>query len=155
MFPVIVAAGVGARRLLERFRTQAWRPSPALLAAALPALLIGWAAGRVPPALGADAWLYTQPAAADRLLSAVAVIPANAAVYADDGAVVWLSNRTQVRILYANTRPDSYIVIDRNAYAHRADPVTGRADVIATLQASGRPLLVDDGRFLVWGPVPA
>ncbi|MFI5282440.1 MAG: DUF2079 domain-containing protein [Candidatus Dormibacterales bacterium] len=154
MFPVIVAAGIGARRLLAARKLPAWLPAPALLCGALPALVIGWAAGRLPPALGAESWLYTQPDAVSRLLSATSVIPAGAPVTADDGAVVWLSNRTRVGVFYDSASNDTYVVIDRDAYAHRNDKVLGRAGAIARLQASGRPLLADDGRFQVWGPVP-
>ena len=153
MFPLIIAAGVGARRLLERKDLPRLLPAPALMLAAIPALVIGFTAGRLPPALGADQWLYDQPSAADRLLAATSVIPADAAVYADDGAAVWLSNRVHVTTLGGTPRPDSYIVIDRDAYAHRGDPVPDRADVIAQMQQSGRRLLGDDGRFQVWGPV--
>jgi hypothetical protein len=38
------------------------------------------------------------------------------------------------------------------AYAHRGDQVADRTDAIAKLQASGRRLLADDGRFQVWSP---
>jgi len=152
MFPLILAAGVGAKRLLERKDLPRRLPAPALVLGALPALVIGFAAGRLPPALGAEPWLYDQPSAAGRLLAAAAVIPADAAVYADDGAVVWLSNRVHVG-LYNTSVPDSYIVIDRDAYAYRGTLTAGRTDAIAQMQQSGRPLLVDDGRFQVWGPL--
>jgi uncharacterized membrane protein len=153
IFPLIVAAGIGARKLLERRSLPAWLPSPALLALAVPAILIGFLAGRLPPALGAEQWLYSQPPAVQRLLAATRVIPPVAPVFADDGAAVWLTNRTWIAIWYDQPAPDRYVVIDRQAYAHRGDPVAGRADAIARLQASGRRLLVDDGRFQVWSPV--
>jgi uncharacterized membrane protein len=152
MFPLIVAAGIGARRLLEKRRVPAWLPAPALLALAVPAILIGFLAGRLPPALGAEQWLYSQPPAADRLLAATSVIPRGAPVFADDGAAVWLTDRTWIAIWYNQPTPDRYVVIDRQAFAHRGDPVSGRADAIALLQASRRRLLLDDGRFQVWSP---
>jgi hypothetical protein len=151
-FPLIVAAGFGARRLLERPTGAAWLPAPALLGAALPALMVGFLAGGLPPALGADQWLYARPPAVDRLLAATAVIPRGAPVYADDGAAVWLTDRTQIWILYDHPQPDRYVVIDRQAWGHRGDPVAGRADAIALMSATGRRLLVDDGRFQVWSP---
>jgi hypothetical protein len=153
VFPLIVAAAVGGRRLLERKNLPRFSPAPILVAAALPALLIGFVGGRLPPSLAAEQWLYEQPAAADRLLAATRVIPPNAQVYADDGAAVWLSNRVHVGILFDNSSPDSYVVIDRDAYAHRGDPSPGRAAAIAQMEQSGRRLLVDDGRFQVWSPV--
>lgn len=152
MFPVILAAGFGGKRLLERPRFPAWLPAPALLACAIPALIIGFAAGGLPPALGADQWLYARPPAAARLLAATAVIPRGAPVYADDGAAVWLTDRTQIWILYDRPQPDHFVVIDRQAWAHRGDPATARADAIALMVATGRRLLIDDGRFQVWSP---
>jgi uncharacterized membrane protein len=152
MFPLIVAAGFGARRLLEQRSVLTRLPAPALLFAAVPALVIGLTLGRLPPALGADSWLYDRPPAVDRLLAATALIPADAPLYADDGAAVWLSDRSRIGILYDQPEPDRYVVIDRQAWAHRDDRAVGRADAIALMQATGRRLLFDDGRFEVWSP---
>jgi len=153
MFPLILAAGFGARRLLDQPEFPAWRlPAPALLVFGVPALLIGFAAGGLPPALGAEQWLYERPPAVDRLLSVTSIIPPGAPVYADDGAAVWLTDRTQIWILYDHPQPDHYVVIDRQAWGHRGDPIANRADAIALMSASGRRLLVDDGRFQVWSP---
>jgi uncharacterized membrane protein len=154
MFPLILVAGFGARRLLEQSTIPAWLPAwlpaPALLVCAAPAFVIGFAAGGLPPALGAEQWLYQRPPAAERLLAVTAVIPAGAPVYADDGAAVWLTDRAQIGILYDKPRPDRYLVIDREDWIH--DPATARADAIALMPATGRRLLVDDGRFQVWSP---
>jgi uncharacterized membrane protein len=152
MFPLIVAAGFGARKLLEQPTLTSWLPAPALVGCAVPALILGFVAGGLPPALGADQWLYARPPAAARLLAATAVIPRGAPVYADDGAAVWLTDRTQIWILYDRPKPDHYVVIDRQAWAHRGDPVAARADAIALMAATGRRLLADDGRFQVWSP---
>jgi uncharacterized membrane protein len=153
MFPLIVAAGFGARRLLVQPAFGAWHmPAPALVGFAAPALIVGFVAGGLPPALGAESWLYQRPPAVDRLLSATAVIPRGAPVYADDGAAVWLTDRAQIWILYDHPQPDHYVVIDRQAWGHRGDRVASRADAIALMSATGRRLLVDDGRFQVWSP---
>lgn len=154
MFPLIVAAAMGGRRLLAQRTLPAWLPAPLLLAGAVPALILGFAAGRLPPSLGADTWLYTQPAAADRLLAAARVIPPGAPVYADDGAAVWLTDRIELTTIPAQLAPDRYVVIDRQDWYHRDDPGASRtrADVIARMPATGRRLLVDDGRFQVWSP---
>jgi hypothetical protein len=153
MFPLIVAAGIGARRLFEHSSFPTWRmPAPALFAFAVPALCVGFVGGGLPPALGAEHWLYERPPAVDRLLSATSVIPRGAPIYADDGAAVWLTDRTQIWILYDHPQPDHYVVIDRQAWGHRGDQVAGRADAIALMTATGRRLLVDDGRFQVWSP---
>jgi hypothetical protein len=152
MFPLIVAAGFGARRLFDQPGALTRIPARALLFAAAPALVIGLTLGRLPPALGSNPWLYDRPPAADRLLAAAAVIPAGAAVYADDGAAVWLSDRTRIGILYDQPQRDRYVVIDRQAWAHRDDRAVGRTDAIALMTATGRRLLFDDGRFEVWSP---
>ena len=152
MFPLIVAAGFGARRWFEQPGVLARIPARALLFGGAPALVIGLILGRLPPAFGADTWLYDRPPAADRLLAAIAVIPAGAPVYADDGAAVWLSDRTRIGILYDRPQGDRYIVIDREAWAHRDDHAVGRADAIALMTTTGRRLLFDDGRFEVWSP---
>jgi hypothetical protein len=152
MFPLIVAAGFGARRLFEQPGVLTRIPARALLSGAAPALIIGLTLGRLPPAMGSDPWLYDRPPAADRLLAATAVIPAGAPVYADDGAAVWLSDRTRIGILYDQPQRDRYVVIDRQAWAHRDDRAVSRADAIALSTATGRRLLFDDGRFEVWSP---
>ena len=152
MFPLIVAGAFGARRLLAMPAIRNRVAPAAFLAAALPALVLGLVFGQVPPALGADAWLYTRPPATDRLLAAAKVIPADAAVYADDGAAVWLADRRQILVLPSQLPTDAYIVVDRQDWAHRKQAGVARADEIALLEASGRRLLVDDGRFQVWSP---
>jgi hypothetical protein len=86
-------------------------------------------------------------------MAAAKVIPADAPVYADDGAAVWLANRRQIQVLPSELPPDRYIVIDRQDWAHRKQAATARADTIALLAASGRRLLFDDGRFQVWSPL--
>lgn len=154
MFPMVVAAGIGGRRLLAGRTLPAWLPAPLLLAGAAPALILGFIAGSLPPSPGAAQWLYTQPAAADRLLAAARVIPPGAPVYADDGAAVWLTDRTQLTTIPDRLAPDRYVVIDRQDWYHRFDPIASRtrADVIARMPLTGRRLLVDDGRFQVWSP---
>jgi uncharacterized membrane protein len=152
MFPLIVAGGFGARRLLKMPAVQTRLAPGAFLAAGLPALALGVLVGQVPPALGADSWIYTRPPAVDRLLAAARVIPPDAAVYADDGAAVWLADRRLIQVLPSQPPPDRYIVIDRQDWAHRLQASKARADEIALLEASARRLLVDDGRFQVWSP---
>jgi len=152
MFPLIVAAALGARRLLAMKLTRFRLQGASFLVAALPALAIGLLAGELPPALGADGWLYTRPPAADRLLRAAQVIPSGAPVYADDGAAVWLADRLDIRVIPSPLPPDRYVVIDRSDWAHRLQSDIARSDEIALLAASGRRLLADDGRFQVWSP---
>jgi uncharacterized membrane protein len=152
MFPLVLAAGLGARRLLEERTIPAWLPGPALLAAAVPALLLGFTAGRLPPALGADQFLYTRPPVADRLLAATRVIPPGAPVYADDGVDVWLTDRIFIAQIPAKLEPDRYVVVDLQDWTLPYDPTTAPRHSSARMLATGRRLLVDDGRFQVWSP---
>jgi len=152
MFPVIVAAAFGAKRLLDMPSVQARLRPAMLLAAAVPALAIGVFAGQLPPALGADDWLFTRAPAADRLLAATSVIPPNAPVYADDGAAVCLVDGPLIQVLPSQLPSVRYIGIYRQDLKHRLQANVARADEIALLSASARKLLVDDGRFQVWSP---
>jgi uncharacterized membrane protein len=152
MFPLVVAAGFGGRRVLAAESPIGRYPAVAMLAAAVPALAIGLVFGEVPPAFGADQWLYTRTPAVNRLLSTTSVIPPNAPVYADNGAAVWLANRQSIQVLGSDVPPDGYLVVDRQDWAHRLQASTARSDVIAKLEVSGRRLLADDGRFQVWSP---
>ena len=152
MFPLILAAGLGARRLMEERPIPKWLPAPALLAAAAPALILGFTAGRLPPALGADQFPYTRPPATDRLLAATKVIPPGAPVYADDGVDVWLTDRIFIAQIPAKLEPDRYVVVDLQDWTLRYDPTTAPRHAAARMLATGRHLLVDDGRFLVWSP---
>src|SRR5260370_37917529 len=119
MFPVIVAAAFGAKRLLEMPSVQARLRPAMLLAVAVPALAIGVFTGQLPPAFGADDWLFIRAPADDRLLAATSVIPANAPVYADDGAAVWLAGRRLVHVLPMQLPSHRYIVIDPQALQQR------------------------------------
>lgn len=152
MFPLILAAGFGAKRLLEERPLPAWLPAHMLLAAAAPALILGFTGGRLPPALGADQFLYTRPAVADRLLAATRVIPPGAPVYADDGVDVWLTDRVLIAQIPAKLEPDRYVVVDLKDWTLPYDPTTGQRHSAARMLATGRHLLVDDGRFQVWSP---
>ena len=89
MFPLMVAGGVGARRLLERTQL-----TPAIaVAMALPALIIGWGAGQFPPSLQAWVWVYSRPDAVAQLQTAASVVPPDGPINADSGLDVWLANR--------------------------------------------------------------
>src|SRR5438094_8902437 len=72
LFPMIVACAVGAAKYLE---THSLKPAKAL-AAMLPALILGFAMGRFPPALESDASLYAHPDTVAQLRAATRIIPA-------------------------------------------------------------------------------
>jgi uncharacterized membrane protein len=149
LFPLVVAAGVGGRNLLG------WRRvAPALaVAAVVPALLIGWAAGRFPPAIGAENSFYSRPDSVAQLQQAARVIPAGACVSADPGLAIWLANRSQINDFPDMLSRDCYVVLDHDPYiSGPTDPVV-RADARDSLAGSGRDVIYDDGRFQVWSPV--
>lgn len=149
LFPLIVAGGVGARKLLER---RAFRPAYALLII-LPAFLIAWGTGRLPPALNANPALYSRPDTLSELQTATAMIPANAPVSADDGLAVWLANRHTINDFPDRLDDTCYVVIDHQPYISGPTIPEQRQAAIDQLAGSGRDLLFDDGRFQVWSPV--
>src|SRR5437773_4430607 len=89
LFPFLIAGGIGARKFLE---TRSFKPVYAL-GALIPALVLGFAIGRFPPALGSDPALYSHPDTLAQPREATKIIPADAPVDADDGPTVWLANR--------------------------------------------------------------
>ena len=149
LFPLIVAVGIGARKLLEM---RSIRPAVALVAI-IPALLIAWAAGRVPPALGAEPGVYSRPNAVAQLRRATEMIPADARVNADAALAVWLANRHTINDFPDRLEARCYVVIDRQAYLSEPNHPEVRKAAIDALPDSGRSVLFDDGRFQVWGPV--
>jgi len=149
LFPLIVAGGVGARRFLAM---RSVRPAAALMAA-VPALLLGWGTGQLPPALDSSYYLFSHPNTVAELQTATSMIPANAPVNADDAVTVWLANRHTINDFPDMLDGTCYVVIDRQAYLDGPTHPDLRKAAIAQLPTSGRTLLYDDGRFLVWSPV--
>jgi uncharacterized membrane protein len=149
LFPLIVAGGVGARKLLER---RSIKPALALVAI-VPALVLGWGTGRFPPALGGNDSLYSRPDTVSELMTATAMIPAGAHVNADDGLAVWLANRHIINDFPDRLDDTCYVVLDLQPYLSGPTHPDQRNAAIAALPTSGRRLLYDDGRFQVWSPV--
>lgn len=147
MFPLLVAGAIGARRMMTR--TRELRPATAVVLA-LPALLIGWSDGRIPPALQASDWAYSRPNAVAQLQTAAAVIPKDAAVDADTSLAVWLANRRAINDFPDRLGTSDYVLIDV-----QADQLNSarRQSAVDSLPSGGRSLLYDDGRFQVWSPV--
>jgi uncharacterized membrane protein len=149
MFPLMVAGAVGARRFLQRTRI---RPAIAVLIA-LPALVIGWGTGGLPPALLAWNSAYEKPNAVAQLQEAASVIPADAPVNADAGLDIWMANRATINDFPDMLDSGSYVVIDREYYLGNNTNRAKRDAAAGGLPTSGRRLLYDDGRFQVWSPV--
>jgi uncharacterized membrane protein len=154
LFPLIVAAGMGGRRLLER---QSLAPALAMLAI-VPPLLLGWGTGRLPPMLGANYSYYSRANVVAQLQKATAIIPADAPVSADNGLTVWLANRHTINDFPDKLDATCYVVIERDAYQQFVNPTDSvnpakRQAAIDQLASTGRRLLYDDGLFQVWSPV--
>ena len=151
LFPLVVAGGVGARTFLER---RSIRPVMAA-AAMLPALILGWGTGRLPPMLLSDPTYYTWPNTLPELRTATAMIPPTAPVSADNGLAVWLANRHTINDFPDRLCDACYVVIDHRPYiSGPVDPIK-RQQALDALPASGRHLLYEDGRFEVWSPIGA
>ena len=152
MFPLIVAGGVGAKRFGAMPRFDLLRPAMTVLVI-VPALLIGFTAGRLEPSLNANHIDYSRPDALARLRTATAMIPEGAPVSADNGLSIWLANRPSISVFPDQLQDSMYVVIDHDPYiSGPIDPVKRQAQV-TQLPLSGRRLLFDDGRFQVWSPV--
>ncbi len=151
LFPLIVAGGVGARKLVER---RTFKPAYAL-AMLVPAVLIAWGTGRLPPALNANPAQYSRPDTLAELQTATARIPADAPVSADDGLAVWLANRHTINDFPDKLDDTCYVVLDHQPFLSGPTIPAQRLAAIDQLASSGRRVLFDDGRFQVWSPVGA
>ena len=141
--PVLVAGGLGARRLLDRARPL---PAAALAALALPAVAIGVAFG---PLLGQRP--APAPPALARLVACTAALPAAAPVAVDDDAAAALAARPLEKPLTYGG-PSDWVVVDRAGPLPSYVNAAARAAHLAALPAGGRRLLCDDGRFQLWSP---
>jgi uncharacterized membrane protein len=149
LFPVVVAGGVGARKLLEM---RSIHPATAVVAM-LPVFLLAWGTGRFPPALGGDSSLYLHPNVVAELRNATSMIPADAPVNADNGLAVWLANRHTINDFPDRLDATCYVVIDDTPYISGPTHPAERQAALDQLATSGRRLLFEDGRFQVWSPV--
>jgi hypothetical protein len=144
--PVLVAGGLGARRLLDHLLPAAAlpRPAPMLAALAVPALVIGAA---LSPLLGPA---RAQPALG-RLLACTSALPPAAPVAVDDDAAAPLAARPVERPLTYG-RPADWVVVDQAGPVPAYVNAPARARHLAALAGEGRRLHCDDGRFQLWGP---
>jgi len=180
--PLLVAAVLGGRRVIvvvtrlrRRWRRRSTghravvrRPSTAtvrrpsaltgalLLCAALPAVAGAWVQGSLPPFDHGDRAFVQRPAAFDRLLRFAGGVPEAAQLVADEGLVAPLADRAALRSLVAGAFParEAYVLIDRDAWSSGEWEAHRRGRILEVLRASARPILADDGRFVLWGPQP-
>ena len=120
----------------------------------IPALAGAWVQGSLPPFAYDDAAFQASPAVVGRVLAIARQVPGSALLVTDEGLVAALAGRTAIRRLAASPVPpgDAFVLIDRNAWAATGD-VANLHERISLQMASGdRPLVADDGRFVLWGP---
>jgi len=152
LFPLVIAGAMGARRLLSMRSLH----TAVAVAAVLPALVIGVAAGRFPPMLYTESpWAYDRANTLAELRTATAMIPPDACVSADSGLTIWLANRHTINDFPDMLSRDCYVVIDRGPFINGPTQPAIRDDNLGALPASGRRVLYDDGKYQVWSPVGA
>ncbi len=124
-----------------------------MLVLAVPAIIGGWVQGSLPPFDHGDPAFLERPAAIDRLRLVAANVPGQALLIADEGLLAPLAGRSAVGRLAGVTPPeDAYVLIDRVAWSPTARVDERHDQVVAKLKSGTRPLLADDGRFILWGP---
>ncbi len=160
LFPAIAFAGLGGRHLMAwaARRTRRRSPAPAgrrpiILLLAVPALVVAVVGGSLPPGANAVNSLFSKPAARAELRAIAASVPADATLVVDDMLAVPLASRAHLRLI-ATYDDTAYVLVDRRAilpgYASRGR----RERFIADVTSSQRPVLADDGRFILYGPEP-
>ncbi len=65
----------------------------------------------------------------------------------------WASVRPRLRWTAADCRP-AFIIIDREAWSPSRASAAQRDRILTWLPVSGRPIVADVGRFVLWGPQP-
>lgn len=180
--PLLVSASLGGRRTIA-VATRSWRrgghrstdraavarrPSTTtarrasalsgalLVVATLPTVAGAWIQGSLPPFDHSDPAFVGRSASIDRLQRMASVIPAAARLVADEGLVAPLADRASIRslIVSASPRRDAYVLVDRDAWSSGPWEAQRRGLILDMLRSSTRPILADDGRFVLWGPQP-
>ncbi len=166
--PLLTATLFGGRRALwfvlwaRRRRRRRAHPHlrPAIVALvgllAIPAIAGAWIQGSLPPFDGSDPAFRAAPGAIERLRAVAGAVPGSAILVTDEGLVAPLAGRIAIRSLASvlDPSPDAFVLLDRNAWSPTV-PVALLHDRVDSKLASGlRPVLADDGRFVLWGPEP-
>ena len=146
VFPVVVATGLGARRVLD---AGIGLPAAAL---AVPAIVVAILLSPLLNLLGGNPHGVPEAGGRARLMACTSRLPARAAVAADDSAATPLAARPLLRLI-SDAQPADWVVVDRIGYQPRYIDPARRAEVLAGLEPAGRHLVCDDGRFQLWGPV--
>jgi uncharacterized membrane protein len=160
IMPFVVAAALGGRRALAwSARRHRLRPGdarrrlgPALLPLAIPALLVAWIGGGLPPTMRTARGQWDLPPARDALLRFARQIPPDVALTVDDGVAAPLASRVDLNLI-PNRSAEAWVLVDRRALHPGYVSRERRDTFVEELAGTGRSLLASDGRFEVWGPV--
>lgn len=167
--PALAATVMGGRRALailghprRRPRRRAGRLLPpairagALLTLTAPALAVAVIQGSLPPFDQSGAWAFVQPPGIDAVRAVAAQVPEDARLVVDEGTAAPLASRRDLALITwpRAGRPADYVLLDRDAWSPSRWASERRMQVARRVQGQGRPVLADDGRFLLLGPVP-
>ena len=147
---------MGSQRVSGTARVR--RAGPLVVAFAIVGTAVagGWAQRLLPPFSTADPAFARHDHAIDDMLRLAAQVPADALLLADEGLVAPLSSRSLVVRLagWPTPPPSAYVLTDRRAWPPTGPVADIHATIVAGLEAGPRPILADDGRFVLWGPAP-
>lgn len=173
--PAVVAGVLGARRALAvaggatRAVRRRWatsgrgplRPRPAaqllatglaFAALAMPAIAVGVDRAALPPAHRPDSGYWDRPSAFERVRSIARRVPSDAPLALDYGLAAPLAERREIH-LFPDVPDAAYVMVDTGAFLTGLLPWRDRETFLAALARSARPVLADDGRFRLLGPL--
>ncbi len=138
-----------------RIGSPMWLAPVVFVVVGTPGLVGAWAQGSIPP-FEDDPVFLGRASAIEALHAIAAQVPKEALLVADEGLVTPLASRPAIRRLTAAGLParGAFIVIDREAWSPSRAAAAHRERIVAWLPLSGRSIIADDGRFVVWGPQP-
>ena len=146
VYPMVIAAALGGRRLLEGRQGRR-----GLVAAALiPALAAALAGTLLTPM--ATLLTHRGPQHLGGLAAAMVVVPAGAEVDSDDSLAAAVASRAELHLL-PHVTPAAFVLVDTAARPPRYTDTAARDGVVAAL-GSARRVLWSDGRIQLWSPVP-
>ncbi len=144
IFPLVLAAALGGRRLL-----QAWQPRTAALAGAvMPGLAVALSGSLVLPLFAYVG--RPEPSQLGGVDAAMALVPAQAELDADDDLAAAVASRTELHLL-PHTSPAAFVLVDTAARIPAYSDRRARDLSVAGLRLDRR-LLWTNGRLQLWSP---
>ncbi|PZR66290.1 MAG: hypothetical protein DLM66_13825 [Candidatus Dormiibacter spiritus] len=144
VFPLVLAAALGGRRLL-----QVWQPRAVAVAGAVtPGVVVALAGSLVLPLFA-----YIQrpePSELGGVHAAMALVPAGAELDADDDLAVAVASRRELHLL-PHTSPTAFVLVDSAARIPAYSDRQARNRSVAALRLDRR-LLWTNGRLELWSP---